>query len=92
MDGIIETKRSFIINYGIIIGIMVFYRHVAQGLVAAKRHIGALAMARAFAATDEGLIHQFLGFVVPAFLQEALDFGQRLQSQRIAVVARCAAP
>ena len=90
--GIVKAQRSFIINYGIGIRIMVFYRHIAQSLIAPKRHLGALAMTRTFATTDKGLIHQVLGFVVLAFLQESLDFGQRLQSQRVAVVTRRARP
>ena len=92
VDGIIEAQRSLIIGYGIGIGIMVFYCHVAQGLIAAERHLRALSMARAFATTDKGLIHQVLGFVVLAFLQKALDFWKGFQCQGVAVVARCARP
>ena len=88
MDGIIKAKRSLIIGYGIIVGILVFDGHVAQGLVATKRHLGALAVTRALTAANKGLIHQVLGFVVLAFFQQALYFGQRFQSQRVAVVTR----
>ena len=86
VDGIVEAKRSLIIGYRIGIGIMIINYHVAQGLVAAKRHLGALAMARALATAYKGLIHQVLGIVVLAFLQQALDLRQRLQGQGVAIV------
>ena len=92
VDGIVETKYSFIVGYGIIIGIMVCNRHIAQSLIAAKRHLCALSVARTRAAADKSLVHQVLGFVVLAFFQQPLDFGQRFQSLGVAVVARCATP
>ena len=90
--GIVKAQRSFIINYGIGIRIMVFYRHIAQSLITPERYLGALSMARAFSSTDKGLIHQVLGFVVLAFLQQALYFRQGFQCLGVAVVARCARP
>ena len=90
--GIIKAKRSLIIGYGIIVGIMIFNRHVAQGLVAAEGHLGALTVARALATAYKGLVHQVLGLVILAFLQQPLDLRQGLQGQGVAVVAGRAAP
>ena len=45
VDGIIKKKRSPIIGYGISIGILIIYSHIAQGLVTTKRHLSALTVA-----------------------------------------------
>ena len=70
----------------VFIGILERQRHRTQGLVTTKRHISPLPMARALATTDEGLVHQLLGQVVPPLLQQTLDLRQRLQRLGVTVV------
>lgn len=77
-NGLVETEGPFVMGHGIGRRVLVFDGQLPQSLVAAIRHMSALAASRPFSSTHKGLVHQVLGLVVLPFLQQTLDLGQRL--------------